>query len=103
MRYAIISDIHSNLEALTAVIKECQKLKVESVLCAGDVIGYGANPKECLKFIRDNKIQTVAGNHDWAVCGRLDYSHFTSDGKAAIDWTRPHMGLDDITYLSGLP
>jgi diadenosine tetraphosphatase ApaH/serine/threonine PP2A family protein phosphatase len=103
MRYAILSDIHSNLEALNAVVKECQKLKVESYLCGGDIVGYGANPKECIKFFRDNKIPSVAGNHDWAICGRLDASHFTNDGKAAVEWSRPQMSLNDVTYLNELP
>ena len=103
MRYAIISDIHSNWEALTAVRKECQKLKMTTLLCVGDIVGYGANPKECLEFIQKNKIASVAGNHDWAVCGRLDYSHFTPDGKAAIEWSRPRLSFEEITYLAGLP
>ena len=103
MRYGIISDIHGNLEALTAVLEACRHLKLNSLLCLGDIVGYGANPKECLNIMRQSKAVAVAGNHDWAVCGRLDASHFTEDGKAAITWTRMRMGLEDITYLSSLP
>lgn len=102
MRYAIISDIHGNLQALTAVLLEIRKLNVERLLCTGDIIGYGANPKECLDTLRKLRTIMVAGNHDWAVSGRLDAAHFTDDGKAAVLWTRTQISLEDITFLNGL-
>lgn len=103
MRYAVISDIHGNLEALMAVLQECQNLRVENFLCIGDIVGYGANPKECLDLVRKMKAKTVAGNHDWAVSGRLDASYFTEDGKAAIFWTRNKVTFEDIASLHSLP
>ncbi len=103
MRYGIISDIHSNWEALEGVLAECRKLKVGTLLCCGDIVGYGADPKKCLEVIRKLNVTTVAGNHDWAVSGRLDSSYFTDDGKAAVMWTRGCIGLEDIMYLNGLP
>jgi predicted phosphodiesterase len=103
MRYAILSDIHGNLEAFEAVLGECRKLKVESFLCAGDIVGYGANPKECLSLVKKLKMVTVAGNHDWAVSGKLDFSHFTPDGQAAVIWTRSKISFEDIPYLNDLP
>jgi predicted phosphodiesterase len=103
MRYAIISDIHGNLEALRAVLEDCRALELNSLLCLGDIVGYGANPKECLSLIRQSKAIIVAGNHDWAVCGRLDASYFTKDGRAAIEWTRGQMNLEEKTYLNSLP
>ena len=102
MRYGIVSDIHGNLEALQAVLRECQRLAVQIVVSAGDIVGYGANPKECLELLRRLKIVSVAGNHDWAVGGRLDFSHFTDDGKAAVEWTRAQISMDDIAYLNAL-
>jgi len=102
MRYAVISDIHGNLEGLQAVLRECSLAKVQAILCTGDIVGYGANPKECLAIIRQFKIITVAGNHDWAVGGRLDFSHFTDDGRAAVEWTRGNISMEDIAYLNGL-
>jgi len=102
MRYAIISDIHGNLEALQAVLRECHMAKIETLLCTGDIVGYGANPKECLSIVRQFKVISVAGNHDWAVGGRLDFSHFTDDGKKAVEWTRRHILMDDIAYLNSL-
>jgi len=102
MRYGIISDIHGNLEALQAVLRECKLNRVQVLLCPGDIVGYGANPKECLGVIRQFKIITVAGNHDWAVGGRLDFSHFTDDGRAAIEWTRTQISMEDIAFLNAL-
>jgi predicted phosphodiesterase len=102
MRYAIISDIHGNLEALQAVLRECSLARAQALLCTGDIVGYGANPKECLAIIRQFKIIAVAGNHDWAVGGRLDFSHFTDDGRAAVEWTRGQISMEDIAYLNGL-
>jgi predicted phosphodiesterase len=102
MRYAIVSDIHSNWEAFEAVLQECNRPKVEIILCAGDIVGYGASPKECLNAVRSLKMVTVAGNHDWAVCGRLDPTYFTDDGKAAAMWTRKRVSVEDIQYLASL-
>lgn len=102
MRYGIISDIHGNLEGLQAVLRECSLARVQAILCTGDIVGYGANPKECLEIIRQFKVITVAGNHDWAVGGRLDFSHFTDDGRAAVEWTRLHLSIEDITYLNAI-
>jgi len=102
MRYAIISDIHSNLEALQVVLKESLVAKVDVIWCGGDIVGYGANPRECLNLLHEFKVMAVAGNHDWAVSGKLDFSHFTNDGKAAIEWTRKHLVMRDFTYLNSL-
>jgi len=102
MRYAILSDIHGNLPALKAVLKDCIHQKVETFLCAGDIIGYGAYPHECIDIVRQVTSVCVGGNHDWAAAGRLDASYFTEDGKAAIAWTRARMSLDEIQYLTSL-
>jgi len=102
MRYGIIADIHSNLEALEAVIAKIYQLKVDLILCAGDIVGYGANPRECLDILRELKVVSVAGNHDWAVCGKLDFSYFTAEGQAAVQWTRKQLAFEDIAYLNNL-
>ncbi len=102
MRYAILSDIHGNLEALEAVIADCKCQKVDTVLCAGDIIGYGTNPKECIEILQKYKVVCVAGNNDWAVSGRLDATHFTPDEKAAIMWTRDNLPFEYYNYLNAL-
>jgi len=67
MKYAIISDIHSNLEALNCVLDDISKHSVASIICLGDVLGYGANPQECLKLILDHCDLIIMGNHDQAI------------------------------------
>jgi len=65
MKYAIISDIHANLEALSKVLDKCKEEGVEKYICLGDIVGYNANPKECLQLIRGlDLIGCVKGNHD---------------------------------------
>jgi len=102
MRYAILADIHGNLEALQAVIDACRQQRVHQFLCVGDTVGYGANPKECLDLLRELECVSVAGNHDWAVGGRLNASYFTEDGKAAISWTRSNIPFEYFNYLNAL-
>ena len=64
MRYAIIADIHANLEALQVVLGDAKTQKCTHHVCLGDVVGYNANPKECLDIIRDMGMPCVKGNHD---------------------------------------
>lgn len=64
MKYAIIADIHANLEALTAILEDARAQNPTHYVCLGDVVGYNANPKECLKIIREMNIPCVKGNHD---------------------------------------
>ncbi|MCF6228079.1 MAG: metallophosphoesterase, partial [Planctomycetes bacterium] len=64
MLYAIFGDIHGNLEELETILEHCRKEGVEQYLCLGDIVGYGANPDDCVDIIRELKCPTVAGNHD---------------------------------------
>ena len=64
MKYAIISDLHSNLEALEAVFDDADTEGAESFLCCGDIIGYGANPNECIELLLERETQCILGNHD---------------------------------------
>src|SRR5271157_5523404 len=66
LRYGIISDIHSNLEALTAVIAEIDAMEVDALLCLGDIVGYGPSPNECCDLLRARGALAIAGNHDEA-------------------------------------
>jgi len=78
MKLALISDIHGNLEALNAVLKEIKKRKVKKVFCLGDIVDYGANSNECVDLIRKNKIPAIMGNHD-----------FTAVTLKGIEWFNP--------------
>ncbi|MFC2005838.1 metallophosphoesterase family protein [Chloroflexota bacterium] len=103
MRYAIIGDIHANLAAFTAVLNDIKRLgKVEKVWCLGDVVGYGPDPHECIKLLRQTNHVCVAGNHDWAAIGKIDTSEFNPDAAAACHWTAQQLSSEDIEYLGGL-
>lgn len=103
MRYAVIADIHSNLEALEAVLDALSQTRIDRFVCAGDVVGYGADPKACLDRVRDVCDVVVAGNHDWAVAGTLSMEFFNSAARAAIDWTQAQLTADDVAWLRELP
>ena len=102
MRYGILSDIHSNLEALRAVLDLCNEEGIEDFLCLGDIVGYGANPKECLHIVRGLKMVYVAGNHDWAVSGRLNPMYFNPVAKEAVYWTQKQLSSEEIDFLKRL-
>jgi len=84
--FAILSDIHSNLEALTAVLEDIEKRGIKTIYCLGDVIGYGANPKECLDLIIEKASWCVLGNHDYAVF--YEPTNFNYGAEQASFWTR---------------
>jgi predicted phosphodiesterase len=85
MRYAILSDVHSNIEALTAVRRALEAEGVDSYICLGDVVGYGASPNECCDLLRELCDVTLLGNHDAAVAGRMDYSFYYDAARQALD------------------
>jgi len=102
MRYAILSDIHGNLEALRAVLKACEDEVVCGYFCAGCVVGYGADPSECIETIRSVQAKTIAGNHDWAVCGKEDTQYFNVMARSAVEWTQARLPQEDLNWLAGL-
>ncbi|MCZ6601838.1 MAG: metallophosphoesterase family protein [Planctomycetota bacterium] len=104
MRYAIISDLHSNLDALERVIEDIRKQKVDRHLCLGDIIGYGAQPNECIRLVREElKCLTIAGNHDWAALGKTNIDYFNAYAKEATLWTREQLSEDEVKYIDSLP
>ncbi len=103
MRYAILSDIHSNLEALEAVLKEADTLGADSILCLGDIVGYNANPNECVEIIRRHGITAIMGNHDSRVAGLEEPTDFNPIAQEAIFWTRKTIKDTHREFLSTLP
>lgn len=103
MKYAVISDIHGNLEALNAVIDHSRERQVEQYLCLGDIVGYGANPRECIKKVRSLNAECVIGNHDHAIAGLSDLAYFNSHAKTAALWTAEMLEEDDLEFLRSLP
>jgi diadenosine tetraphosphatase ApaH/serine/threonine PP2A family protein phosphatase len=102
VRYAILSDIHGNLEALRAVLGDCRE-RADGVLCLGDTVGYGADPLPCVELIAAQAGAIVAGNHEYAVAGRLDLAWFNRYARAAAEWTRERLDDDHRDYLAALP
>ncbi len=104
MRCALVADIHSNLEAFQAVLADLEaRGGADEVWCLGDIVGYGPDPRECLRLLRQRAGAAVAGNHDWAAIGRLDTGHFNPEAAAACQWTAEALQEDDVAYLAGLP
>ncbi|MDX1926712.1 MAG: metallophosphoesterase family protein [Pirellulaceae bacterium] len=89
MRQALISDIHGNLEALTAVLADIREQKVDRIVCLGDVVGYGPNPCECLDLVMHKCAFTILGNHDQAAL--FDPESFNPVALRAIYWTRDEL------------
>ncbi len=102
MRYGIIGDIHGNLDALDAVLEVLDREGVDSTLCIGDIVGYGAEPSACVQRLRERGIESVAGNHDYAAAEILDITYFNDTAKQAIQWTRDHLTDEERSYLAGL-
>lgn len=103
MRYALLSDIHGNLEALTAVLDFLASQKIDQYLCLGDTVGYGAEPAACLDKLIALKAVIVAGNHDQACIGKLNAEWFHEAARAALMWTRDQLGFAYLDALRRFP
>jgi predicted phosphodiesterase len=102
MKYAIIADIHANLEALNVVLEDIKTQNCTHIACLGDVVGYNANPKECLDIIRGMNIPVVKGNHDEYCSTENDLEGFNPHAAEAINWTRDQLTPDDRQWLRDL-
>ncbi len=101
--YAVISDVHANLEALEAVLKELEREKVDKIFFLGDAVGYGPNPNECIELLKQKADIMIAGNHDWAAAGTADSGYFNPYARIAIEWTRKTLSAENRRFLHGLP
>ncbi len=104
MRYAVFSDIHANLQAWNAVLRDMRELEADVLVCLGDVIGYGPMPEQVLTAIRAETQNFVIGNHDAAAVGvYIDSDLFNPHAKDAIDWTRKQLSEDSKQFLAETP
>jgi diadenosine tetraphosphatase ApaH/serine/threonine PP2A family protein phosphatase len=103
VRYAIVSDIHGNLEALKAVLEAIDALAPDGIICLGDVVGYGANPNEVVEIVRERADATVMGNHDKAAVDPVEEVYFNSWAVQAIRWTRGELTEENLEVLWSLP
>jgi len=91
MRYAVIADIHANLEAFQTVLADAKAMNCTHYACLGDVVGYNANPKECLDIVRDMGMPVVKGNHDEYCSSENGLDGFNPHAAEAINWTRDQL------------
>jgi len=103
MKYGILGDIHANLSALDTVLQALQRDGADVIVSVGDVVGYGAAPKECIARLREIGAHVVLGNHDAASIGRLDMIYFNQYAKEAVLWTQRVLSKSDKDWLAALP
>ncbi|MBA3386918.1 MAG: metallophosphatase family protein [Verrucomicrobiota bacterium] len=100
MRFAVFSDLHANLEATEAVLADARQKECTHYICLGDVVGYNANPHECVDLVRKMNCPIVKGNHDEQACLAESSRDFNDLAERAIDWTRANLTADDKQWLS---
>jgi predicted phosphodiesterase len=104
MKIAVLADIHANLEALQTVLAHAKAQGVTKYVCLGDIVGYNANPHECMEIVRGlDLLGVVMGNHDAVACGRQSLFGFNPYAAMAAQWTRDHLTDEEQTWLAGLP
>jgi diadenosine tetraphosphatase ApaH/serine/threonine PP2A family protein phosphatase len=100
VRYAVVSDVHSNIEALDAVFAMLRD--EDALLCLGDIVGYGPNPNECIEKIRARATATVLGNHDLAAINNFGLAYFNPAARAAMKWTQSVLSAQNLAWLDTL-
>ena len=103
MRFLILSDIHSNVEAFEACVQRAKQAGYDSVLCCGDIVGYGPNPIEAIAGIQRLNAVTIRGNHDRVAAGLDEPTQFNPHARRAVYWTRSMLSDGSREYLAGLP
>ncbi|MGI8585379.1 MAG: metallophosphoesterase family protein [Thermoleophilaceae bacterium] len=101
-RVALISDVHGNLPALETVLEDIDGAGVDETWCLGDLVGYGAQPDECVARAADACDLCLVGNHDLVVLDRIDIATFSQGAAEAARWTRDRLGSDARDFLAGL-
>lgn len=102
MQVAVLSDIHSNRHALEAVLDDVRHTGARELWCLGDIVGYGADPNDCVRLVREHVAVCVAGNHDLAVTGELPLDDFSAGAALAAGWTKEVIDPDHLAFLCGL-
>jgi predicted phosphodiesterase len=102
-RYGVLGDIHGNREALEAVLRALDARGVRELLCVGDIVGYNADPDECVDLVRSRRVAAIAGNHDLISQRRLDFSRCSNIAEYALRRTRRTLGKEAAAWLAGLP
>lgn len=103
MKIALISDVHSNIQALSAAFDYIEAEGIQRTICLGDIVGYGAEPNECCEMIREKADVALLGNHDAAVIGVMDTDYYYDAAREALFWTRRSLSKENFEWLYGLP
>ncbi|HUY76930.1 MAG TPA: metallophosphoesterase family protein [Ktedonobacterales bacterium] len=109
MRYAVLSDVHGNDDALQAVLADInafineQRAPLDAIWCLGDIVGYGPEPSVCVRRVREYCDACIAGNHDWAALGKLDLEDFSEVAAESAEWTGAQLNTEERIYLRSLP
>jgi diadenosine tetraphosphatase ApaH/serine/threonine PP2A family protein phosphatase len=101
-RVAVLSDVHANLPALQAVLEDIDRAGVDARWCLGDLVGYGAQPDQCVAMAREACDLCLIGNHDLVVAGKLDIEEFSMNAAIAAAWTRENIAQESLDWLSTL-
>ncbi len=102
MLIALLSDVHGNRPAFEAVLDDVDSSGADEIWCLGDLVGYGAEPDDCVALARERCNLSLAGNHDLVVTGEIPISDFSRDAAAAARWTQENIAEDTMAYLRGL-
>ena len=100
MKIGILSDIHSNSEAIDSVLKNIKD--VDEFICLGDIVGYGADPNYCIEKVKGLNCKCIGGNHDFAVAGKVNINYFNYTARAAILWTSLQLKKENLNFLLNL-
>ena len=101
--YGVLGDIHGNREALEAILRALDARGVKRLLCVGDLVGYNADPDECVDLVRSRRVAAIAGNHDLIGLGRLDFKRCSNIAEYALRRTRRTLGREATQFLESLP
>ncbi len=102
MKYAIFGDIHANLEAFEAVLADAEQQGCTDYVCTGDIVGYAADPNECLRIVRDMNCPVVKGNHDEEAILKTSLEGLNPLAKQAMEWTRAQLNEDEGNFLTNM-
>ena len=101
--YGLVADIHGNREALNASLAALQRRGVQHLLCLGDIVGYNADPDECVAMLRERDALSIAGNHDLIGLGRLDFARCSNKARYSLQRTRRSLSAASAVHLASLP
>lgn len=103
MRIGIFSDVHGNLDALRSILELYDGLSIDAYACLGDVVGYGPLPDECVTLVRERVRWCVIGNHDAAVCQRMNYDYYYDAARTALDYHASLLSAENREWLGSRP